>query len=109
MTKHLSPEKIHSRLKHPVVDGDGHWLEFAPVFSEKMRKVVGDRAAQGFLAALHSTTEALEMTQKPRDEPRVPLHNFWNRQDEHTLNRSTAIMPKMLYARLDEIGTDYDG
>src|SRR5215213_6159152 len=107
MGTHLSPAKVHSRLKHPVVDGDGHWLEFPPVFSEKMRKAGGDKAADGFLAALKSTTDALKMTQETRDERRVALPNFWNRQAENTLDRATAMMPKMLYERLDDIGSDF--
>ena len=57
MSKHLSPAQIRSRLKHPVVDGDGHWLEYTPVFAEKMRKAVGDKAADGFIAAMQTTTE----------------------------------------------------
>ncbi|MBI3918214.1 MAG: amidohydrolase family protein [Betaproteobacteria bacterium] len=107
MSTHLSPANIHSRLKHPVVDGDGHWLEYVPVFSEKMRKAVGDKAADGFLAAMQTTTDALKMTQQARDERRVALPNFWNRQAENTLDRATAMMPKMLYERLDEIGSDF--
>ena len=107
MSAHLSPAKIHSRLKHPVVDGDGHWLEYVPVFSAKMRKAVGDKAADGFLAAMQTTTDALKMTQQARDERRVALPNFWNRQAENTLDRATAMMPKMLYERLDEIGSDF--
>src|SRR5256714_8791237 len=100
MSAHKSPEQIRSQLKHPVVDGDGHWLEFAPVFSEKMRKAGGDKAADGFLAALQTTTDALKMTQDARDKRRVALPNFWNRQAENTLDRATAMMPKMLYERL---------
>ena len=42
MSAHLKPAEIRSRLKHPVVDADGHWLEYVPVFSEKMRKAVGE-------------------------------------------------------------------
>ncbi|HZT86587.1 MAG TPA: hypothetical protein VFA12_01375 [Stellaceae bacterium] len=104
---HLSPAQIHARLKHPVVDGDGHWLEFAPVFSEQMRKAGGDKAADGFLAALKTTTDALKMTQAERNERRTAMPNFWNRQAENTLDRATAMMPKLLYERLDEIGTDF--
>ena len=96
MSTHLSPAQIHSRLKHPVVDADGHWLEFVPVFSEKMRKAVSDKAADGFRAAMHTTTEQLKMTQRIRDERRVAMPNFWNRQAENTLDRATAMMPKML-------------
>src|SRR5215469_14915167 len=107
MSRHQSPERVHSKLKHPVVDGDGHWLEFAPVFSEKMRKAGGDKAADGFLKALSSTTDALKMTQEDRDIRRVAQPNFWNRQAENTLDRATAMMPKLLYQRLDEIGTDF--
>jgi predicted TIM-barrel fold metal-dependent hydrolase len=107
MSRHQSPEQVHAKLKHPVVDGDGHWLEFAPVFSEKMRKAGGDKAADGFLKALQSTTDALKMTQDERDARRVAQPNFWNRQAENTLDRATAMMPKLLYQRLDEIGTDF--
>src|ERR1700733_6926804 len=107
MSRHLSPAQVHAKLKHPVVDGDGHWLEFGPVFSEKMRKAGGDKAADGFLAALKTTTDALRMTQDERDVRRVAQPNFWNRQAENTLDRATAMMPKLLYERLDEIGTDF--
>src|SRR5437016_7436046 len=107
MSAHKSPEQIRSQLKHPVVDGDGHWLEYAPVFSEKMRKAAGDKSADGFLAALRSTADALKMTPEERRRRRVAMPNFWNRQAENTLDRATAMMPKMLYERLDEIGLDF--
>src|SRR5580698_4597741 len=107
MSRHQSPEQVHAKLSHPVVDGDGHWLEFGPVFSEKMRKAGGDKAADGFLKALQSTTDALKATQDERDTRRVAQPNFWNRQAENTLDRATAMMPKMLYERLDEIGLDF--
>src|SRR5512146_2937948 len=99
MSAHASPKQIHDSLKHPVVDGDGHWLEYAPVFSDRMRKAGGDLAADGFLAALRTTTDALKMTPAERARRRVAQPNFWN--------RPTAIMPKMLYDRLDEIGVDF--
>ena len=28
---HPNPAAIRSRLTHPVIDADGHWLEFGPV------------------------------------------------------------------------------
>src|SRR5215470_15080452 len=107
MSAHKSPAEIRSQLKHPVVDGDGHWLEYAPVFSEKMRKAAGDKSAEGFLAALRSTTDALKMTPEERRQRRVAMPNFWNRQAENTLDRATAMMPHLLYDRLDEIGSDF--
>src|SRR5205814_446487 len=60
-----------------------------------------------FLAALRSTTDALKMAPEERRRRRVAMPNFWNRQAESTVDRATAMMPKMLYDRLDEIGLDF--
>ena len=46
MAAHKSPEQVHAKLGHPVIDGDGHWLEYTPVFAEKIRKAVGDKGAE---------------------------------------------------------------
>jgi len=47
MSAHMTPEQVRSKIDHPIVDGDGHWVEYDPVFSDKMRKVGGDLAADG--------------------------------------------------------------
>src|SRR5271169_2771734 len=75
---HLSPAQVRAKVKHPIVDGDGHWVEFPPVFAEKMRKVGGDKAADGFLAP-RGGGEALKMTPAERTERRFAQPNFWNR------------------------------
>ena len=49
MSAHMTPEQVRSKIDHPIVDGDGHWVEYDPVFSDKVRKVGGDLAADGFL------------------------------------------------------------
>jgi hypothetical protein len=38
MSAHRAPEDIRKHLDHPVVDGDGDWVEYAPVFAEHIRK-----------------------------------------------------------------------
>jgi predicted TIM-barrel fold metal-dependent hydrolase len=103
----LNPSQIHSRLGHPVIDGDGHWVEYDPVFAEQMRKAGGDRAADGFLAAMRTTLDALKMGVAERRRRRVAQPGFWTRQAENTLDRATAMMPRLLYERLDEFGTDF--
>src|SRR5438309_9282791 len=104
---HPSPEQIRSSLDHPVIDGDGHWVEYDPVFSERMRKVGGDLAADGFLKAMGATREALSMSVAERRHKRIGQQAFWARQAENTLDRATAMMPKLLYDRLDELGLDF--
>ena len=103
---HLSPAQVHAKVKHPIIDGDGHWVECPPVFAEKMRKVGGDKAADGFLAP-RGAGEPLKMTPAERTARRIAQPNFWNRQGENTLDRATAMMPRLLYERLDEIGSDF--
>src|SRR5262245_33322029 len=104
---HRAAADIRSGLDHPVIDGDGHWVEFDPVFSERMRKVCGDKAADGFNAAMRTTVDSLSMTVVERKRRRVAQPGFWSRQAENTLDRATAMMPRLLYDRLDEFGTDF--
>src|SRR5207244_1965638 len=104
---HPSPEQIRSSLDHPVIDGDGHWVEFDPVFAERMRKVGGDLAADGFLAALKTTEDALTLSVAERRRRRVAQPGFWTRQAENTLDRATAMMPRLLHERMPEFGADF--
>jgi hypothetical protein len=39
---HPNPAAIRSRLTHPVVDADGHWLEFGPVLAEQDGLITAD-------------------------------------------------------------------
>jgi len=107
MSSHASPAEIRAKLKHPVIDGDGHWVEYDPVFSERMRKVGGDKAADGYLAAMKSTKDALKMSVAERKRRRIAQPGFWSRQAEMTLDRATTMMPRLLYDRLDELGSDF--
>jgi predicted TIM-barrel fold metal-dependent hydrolase len=104
---HQAADKIRSGLNHPVIDGDGHWVEYDPAFAERLRKVGGDVAADGFLAAMGSTRTALNMTVAERRRRQLAMPGFWTRQTSNTLDRATAMMPRLLYDRLDEFGTDF--
>ena len=68
-----TPAEIRAKLSHPVIDGDGHWVEYDPVFAEQMRKVGGDKAADGFLAAMAATRDALELGVEERRRRRMAM------------------------------------
>jgi predicted TIM-barrel fold metal-dependent hydrolase len=104
---HPSPTQIRSRLTHPVIDADGHWLEYGPVFSDHMRKVNGDLAAEGFLAAMRTTRETLQMSVAERQRRRVGTEGFWSRSERNTRDRATGMLPRFLYERLEELGIDF--
>ena len=42
MSAHLSAAQIKARLDHPIIDADGHWIEYGPVFTEELRRVGGE-------------------------------------------------------------------
>jgi predicted TIM-barrel fold metal-dependent hydrolase len=104
---HLTPAQIRSRLTHPIVDADGHWLEFAPVFAEQIRKVGGDVAAEGFLSVGQGTREALALSVAERRHRRISQESFWSRPEKNTRDRATAMLPRLLYERLAEFGIDF--
>jgi predicted TIM-barrel fold metal-dependent hydrolase len=104
---HQSPAEIKAKLNHPIIDGDGHWVEYDPVFAEQMRKVGGDLAADGFLKAMDVTRDALAQGVEERRRRRLAMPGFWTRQTGNTYDRATAMMPHLLYERLDEIGSDF--
>ena len=107
MSAHASPEQIRKNLSHPVIDGDGHWIEYTPVFAEQIRKAVGDKGADGFLASQRRIPDALSLTIDERKRRGTAMEGYWGRQSTNTRDRATAMMPRMLYDRLDELGIDF--
>jgi hypothetical protein len=40
LSAHLSAAQIKARLDHPIIDADGHWIEYGPVFTEELTEVI---------------------------------------------------------------------
>ncbi len=107
MSAHLTPAQIKSRLDHPIIDADGHWLEYGPVFVEKLRQVGGEAAVRGWQAVGGGTRGALSMSVEERARHRISQEAFWGHPSKNTRDLATALFPKLLYERLDEIGLDF--
>src|SRR6476659_10642126 len=105
--KEWNPEKVRSGLKHPVIDGDGHWIEYGPVFAEQVRKAAGDKAADGLLRHMRRIPDTLSWSVAERRRRGIAMEGSWGRQSTNTRDRATAMMPRMLYDRLDELGIDF--
>src|SRR5215207_4580832 len=106
MSSHRSPSEVRAGLKHAIIDADGHWIEYNPVFAERMRKLAGDKAADGFLASQRRIPDALNLSIAERKQRGIAMEGYWSRQSTNTRDRATAMMPRMLYDRLDELGID---
>src|SRR5437773_10127746 len=105
--KNWQPQQVGSRLSHPVIDGDGHWIEYGPVFAEQVRKAAGDKAADGLLRHVRRIPDALSLSVAERRRRGIAMEGYWGRQSTNTRDRATAMMPRMLYDRLDELGIDF--
>ncbi len=100
-------QKIRASLKHPVVDADGHWLEFPPVMIDQLKKIGGETAVNGFFSFNKGVAKALASTPEQRKSMRRAQEAFWPVPTRNTLDRATELMPKLLYQRLDEFGIDF--
>jgi len=98
---------IRARLSHPVIDADGHWVEFTPVVAEFLRRVGGDRAADGFKAVEGLITRVLSFSDAERRARRAAQQGWWSFPTANTVDRATALFPRLLYERLDELGLDF--
>jgi predicted TIM-barrel fold metal-dependent hydrolase len=104
---HLDARTLHARFNHPVIDADGHWLEYAPVMREEFRRIGGEAAVEGLALASQRVPNSLKMTVAERARRRVGQEAFWSSPCENVLDRATAMMPRLMYERLDDLGIDF--
>ena len=103
----MQAAKLRESLGHPVIDADGHWLEYGPVVVEAMRKIGGPTATQAVTTNGGRVGRSLRMTPEQRRRENVAQEAFWGAPTKNTRDRATAMMPRLLYERLDEFGIDF--
>ncbi|HKA55906.1 MAG TPA: amidohydrolase family protein [Candidatus Binatia bacterium] len=104
---HVNASGLHARLRHPIIDADGHWLEFGPTVREQLRKIGGDRAVDGFSLFGSQVAKELSMSVAERRARRIAQQAFWGLPAKNTRDRATAMMPRLLYERMEELGLDF--
>ena len=108
MSAHVTASaKVRAGLSHPVVDADGHWLEFGPLVRSQLRKIGGDKAVEGFSMFPKLVQNQLSMSVAERTAHRTAQQAFWALPTKNTRDRATAMMPKLMNERLDELGIDF--
>ena len=104
---HATASDIRARLTHPIIDADGHWLEYGPFVDEQLRRIGGDKAVEGFQRFRTLLRQQLNMSVAERREKRIAQQSFWAVPTKNTRDLATAMMPRLLYERLDELGIDF--
>jgi predicted TIM-barrel fold metal-dependent hydrolase len=99
--------KIRASLDHPIIDADGHWLEYGPVMREEFKRIGGAAAAEALEIASQRVPNALRMSLAERRRRRVGQEAFWGSPSENVLDRATAMLPRLMYERLEDLGLDF--
>src|SRR4051812_6367754 len=87
---------LRERLSHPVVDADAHVLEGEFVLRDFIKQVGG--------AGMLERYEAARMAKRASKHRRM----FWAAPSgKYTIDRATAMLPKLYRERLGEAGIDF--
>src|SRR2546430_16383279 len=92
--------QIRGRLKHPIIDADGHWAEFNPLMRQEFRRIGGDTAVEALDMASARIPNSLNISVAERRRRRIGQEAFLFLPTKKTLERATAIMPPPLFQRL---------
>lgn len=98
--------EIHDSLKHPVIDGDGHWLEPIPIFLEYLAEVGGAKAVDQIRKLWHGRDAWYRATPEQRQHGRIRRAIWWG-VTSNTYDKATALLPALLNERLPELGIDF--
>ena len=110
--------QVRERLGHPVIDSDGHIMEFIPALFDFVREREGDAFFERFqhVAGLPlgpmgtaNTPERVNweaLTPRERREAWA-IRPPWSMPHERTRDWMTVTLPALLYERLGEMGLDY--
>ncbi len=98
--------EIHAQLSHPVIDADGHWLEPVPIFLEYLEQTAGSAMVDRFRENKMREDVWYGLSAEERMERRLRRPTWWG-EPADTLDKATAMLPGLMYERLDEFGIDF--
>lgn len=101
-----SARDIRTRLDHPVIDADGHIVEFIPLIRDLLAEDAGADVAARFDATLAGAALVRGVDDAARRRAGYSRTGWWGIPAANTLDRATAMIPRLLYERLDDLGID---
>ncbi len=103
---HTRSAQIRDQLDHPVIVGDGHWLESLPILEQYVDATGGPKTVDALRAFLDSTKPWYDMSVEERLRQRFVRPLYWG-EAGNTLDRATALLPRLMHERLPEMGIDF--
>jgi len=104
--RNAAVDRIRNRISHPVIDADGHLVEYTPVVRDFVLEAAGPAVAKRFDAIVHSSELIRAMGPEQMRASGVSRTAWWGLAG-NTLDRASAMLPRLLHERLDAIGIDF--
>jgi predicted TIM-barrel fold metal-dependent hydrolase len=99
---------IRARLDHPVIDSDGHFIEYLPLVRDFVVEEAGEEVAKGVdRLSMAGAARAALAPGDARREHGVFAVAMWGIPARNTLDRATVMLPHLLAERLGDMGVDF--
>ncbi len=107
MSSDKTPAEIRASLDHPVLDADGHLIEYGPVFDRYLKEEGIEGGFMAFGGGANFDGSAPWQMQSPEERERLrAFRSPWWGFPNDARDVATASAPRLLYDRLDELGID---
>ena len=101
-------QAVLAKIDHPVIDSDGHLIEYTPLVRDFIVEDFGEDIATQFdLVTRSAARRAAVPSPAARRELGIHSSGVWGIPTENTLDRATAMLPDLMYRRLDQLGIDF--
>lgn len=107
--RQTASSRVRAELDYPVVDVDGHMIEVFPVLFDYLKQVGGGDMTERTFASFRrqNSLSWYDMSPAERRHHNQLRPAFWAAPAKNTLDRATAMLPKLMHERLPEMGIDY--
>jgi len=102
-TQQLSKSRaVRAKFTHPVIDSDGHTVEFEPALHDTIKQVGGASVLERYLSR-NGRSGWYRRSPEERREHHTVRPPWWALPTKNTLDRATATLPKLLAERLERV------
>ena len=108
VTRHATMNR--ENLNHPIIDSDGHFWEFTPVFFDYLKSIGGPGIVEEFEKSVKAARGVkggwYNLSPSERLDYRVTRPSWWIPPGRAT-DLATVMVPRLLSERLPELGIDF--